>query len=906
MSPGALTLPLLSVGAAASLHVDRLPWWCSVALGLALLWRWRWPGTELPRLVRLGLTILLVLVVLLAFRTVNGLSAGTALLACMAAMKLLETRTPRDIAVLLGVALVLVLAACLDRQDLWRLPLCAAALWLLLAAFAVRATPAGAPPLAWQAALRRSGRTLLLGLPLALAAFLLFPRIPASLWTLPADNSATTGLGSEMSPGSIAALYLSEEVAFRVRFEGPAPGPADRYWRGPVLHDFDGTTWRQRPLQVQEPMVPRPAGTPITQMITLEPTQQPWWFALETIVSSPQADVRLTWDQQLLARRPVTQALSYTVASHPAVQWPAELPRWLRFLDLRLPADRNPRSMALARALRADSSSDQDFVRRVLLHFRDSGLRYTLAPETLGRDAVDDLLFSTREGFCGHFASAFTVLMRAGGVPARVVTGYQGGDWNDTGGYLVVRQSDAHAWVEVWLEGRGWQRVDPTAMVQPDRLQRAARELLPAVGGMQGWWYSDPALRSLWNAWDAGNQWWRQQAMGLRLADQLAWLRALGFQRPDHRPLVAGLGIAGLGWLGWLLWQLRREGPVPPPAATDPVAAAWQQLRGALLASGVTAADGHQGPLALGASAAGYWPDLREPLQAAVDGYLQLRFAPPAGDRPTTAAAWQEGIKGLVRTLRQRAALQRLPPAAEAARVLLRSRLPLWSRLPPALALRTAALAAQWQQRMRFEGCNGLVVTEEMRWLIGFQACLLVSHRGLAPYAGLRAVLVYPDAFVVRQHFEDEAGVVTEGDDVLSGQTVDTSRILLSWTDIEDGLLHDDGYNVVVHEFAHLLDHELGGELSRREGGADSPWHDVFEAEYAALCAAVDAGEDTVVDPYGSEDPVEFFAVCTEAFIGLPRLLEARHPRLYAQLRRFYGLDPARWSPGPADDAPAP
>jgi MtfA peptidase len=164
-------------------------------------------------------------------------------------------------------------------------------------------------------------------------------------------------------------------------------------------------------------------------------------------------------------------------------------------------------------------------------------------------------------------------------------------------------------------------------------------------------------------------------------------------------------------------------------------------------------------------------------------------------------------------------------------------------------------------------------------------------------------VLVYPDEFVVQQRHEDEAGVVTEGREALSGQTEDTDRILLSWADIERGFAGDEAYNVVLHEFAHLLDHVVGGELSRRPGGTASTWHDVMEVEFDALCDAVDAGEETLIDPYGAEDPAEFFAVCTEVFFELPGPLQARHPALYAVLVAFYGTDPAGWEAAQPDVA---
>ena len=226
----------------------------------------------------------------------------------------------------------------------------------------------------------------------------------------------------------------------------------------------------------------------------------------------------------------------------------------------------------------------------------------------------------------------------------------------------------------------------------------------------------------------------------------------------------------------------------------------------------------------------------------------------------------------------------------------LQALLPLARRMPAPLRARTASLARLFLRRVHFAGCGGLVLTDTMRRAIAFQACLLVAYRGLEPYRTLRSVLVYPDEFLAEQREEDEAGVVTVGHAALAGQTLETGQVVISWADVLRGANAADGYNVVLHEFAHLLDHAVGGELSRRPGKADSRWHDVLEADYAALCTAVDAGADTLIDPYGAEDPAEFFAVCTETFFERPAAMRQAHPALYAHLAEFYATDPATWS----------
>jgi transglutaminase-like putative cysteine protease len=459
------------------LHIDRLPLWaCAAALTL-IAWRllrartvgW-YPGIVL----RAVLALALVGLVLARFHTLNGLAAGGTLLVLMAGLKLLETRTPRDEYVMVGAALFLLLAACLDREDLVRTPLYAVQAWLCCAALAVVAYP----DCRALAAARLAGRALLVALPLAALLFVFFPRLPGAFWAIPQGGEASTGLSDSMSPGSIVRLTASYEPAFRAKFHGAIPPPAERYWRGPVLHDFDGYTWRAgagfHPREQLENL-----GISYRYSVTLEPSRRRWWLALDIPAESPDPHVLLTYDHQLLADAPVTdrvtfEALSYTHAATAQAPDPAAQRQ-----DTALPEGSNPRSAALARALRRRAGSDADFVRAVLEFLRSGGFAYTLTPERLGTNPVDDFLFNTRAGFCGHYASAFATLMRAAGIPSRVVTGYLGGEWNPIGGYFVVRQSDAHAWTEVWLTGRGWIRVDPTAVVAPERLERGIFDLLP-------------------------------------------------------------------------------------------------------------------------------------------------------------------------------------------------------------------------------------------------------------------------------------------------------------------------------------------------------------------------------------------------------------------------------------------
>ncbi len=477
MSPPLARLPLLLLLAAYSagclLHADRTPLWCTAVAVATVLWRWLHFRGRIPlpnQFLRIGIALLLLFGVFASFRTLNGLAAGSALLVVMGAAKLLETRTPRDAVVVATVALILVLAAALDRQGLLRLPLYVGTGWLALASIAALGS-VGAAHSARRAFLT-AGKSALYAVPLAALCFVLVPRLPGALWTMPGGGRAETGLSDEMSPGSISDLSISEEIAFRVRFDGPPPPVTQRYWRGPVLHDFDGYTWRRRQGQFARSQGEEMLSPPLRYRVMLEPHGRNYLFALDTLESIEGIGYQRSYDGETLAWRPISAPVAYDAVSH--LQWRSsgELSALGRRLDTRLPAGRNPRSVALAQQLRAASGSDADYAGRVTEYFRTGGFEYSLTPPLLDLDSIDDLLFRTRLGYCGHFASAYVMLMRAAGVPARVVTGYMGGSWNSVGGYYTVRQSDAHAWAEVWLDGNGWTRFDPTGVVAPDRLQR--------------------------------------------------------------------------------------------------------------------------------------------------------------------------------------------------------------------------------------------------------------------------------------------------------------------------------------------------------------------------------------------------------------------------------------------------
>ena len=610
---------------AVVLNVQHIAPWCvPVALGAAA-WRLWAPAhvTQLRgRAMRVAIAAVLTLAVLVGFRTLNGLDAGASLLVAMAALKLLETRGARDWLVVIGAALFLLMAACLDAQDLWRAPLYAAELWLLCTAlYAVGNGPSAAAP---AALLRSSSRSLLLALPLAIVLFLFFPRLPGSLWSIPREDEAVTGLGEQMSPGSISELIESREAALHVRFEGPPPPPAQRYWRGPVLHDFDGYTWRRSRGAFGPPAPVEFAGPSYSYEITLEPSRQRVLIALELPRGLPQ-QVPLaasTFDYQLIGAQPITSAISYRLESFPLHRNTQGLQPSLRRADLALPPGRNPHTLELAQSLRAGASDDRAYVDAVLEYLRHGGFKYSLTPPRLNANSIDELLFKTREGFCGHYASAFAALMRAAGIPARVVTGYLGGEWNRFGEYLLVRQSDAHAWTEVWLEGSGWVRVDPTAIVAPERLTRGLDDVLTAASGAPRRLRAPAWISSTVQAWQAMNAWWQDEFIEFNTFKQLNLLGSFGLKDHDWEALVTLLAVGGALWLALLAWRERRHSA---PRRQDSLGRCWRALERKLRRRGAPRAP-YEGPVAYCERIARAHPELAAALRALARNYARMRY----------------------------------------------------------------------------------------------------------------------------------------------------------------------------------------------------------------------------------------------------------------------------------------
>ncbi len=577
-------------------------------------------GWAMPRQwAKLLLAALGLAGVLYTYRTLNGSEAGTALLILMISIKLTETHTLRDSVLLVFLGYFLILSEFLYSQEIPVVIYMMFVIWAITAALLMVSHSYQA--MTFRDACRRTARYLAQALPLALVLFILFPRLPGPLWGLPTSgSSAVTGLSDEMTPGNISNLVQSDEVAFRVKFEGSIPPPSERYWRGPVLQFFNGRSWTVGFSAVTD-IGPVSGGTEILDYeVTIEPHNRHWMFTLEYPSAYPH-DAALTYDYMLRSRRPITQRKRYHVSSMTDVSTGTELKKSDFRWNVRLPSGFNPRAQQLAQQWQQSTNNDWEIVQKALHMFREQPFVYTLRPPLLGRNSVDDFLFDTQRGFCEHYASAFTALMRAAGVPARVVTGYQGGQPNTLSDYYIVRQSDAHAWAEVWLEDRGWQRVDPTAAVAPSRIELGLSYALPASEAL-AFSINSQLLLQLELRWDSINATWNEFFLAYGPELQRDVMTMLGLENPEWENLtliMVGLLTVLLGLLSmYLLWMNTGK---PPDLASKQYLEFCRKLK----AKGVLRMS-TEGPLDFAARATVGLPNFAGDIDRITDLYIRIRY----------------------------------------------------------------------------------------------------------------------------------------------------------------------------------------------------------------------------------------------------------------------------------------
>ena len=637
-------------------HTAHLPIWVSALCAVLLAWRayLAWSGMPLPRRwLLLTITLGSVGGLLISFHTLFGREVGVTMLILLSTLKLLEMRATRDATVAIYLACFIIITNFFYSQSI------PTALFMLVTLLVIMTTwvHMQTGTLAFLPRLRIAAVLLLQAIPLMLVLFVLFPRVQGPLWGLPQDAYASSGLTDTMSPGSFSKLSLSDAVAFRVVFNGNPPLREQMYWRGPVLWDFDGQTWTPGIAASNRVAQLDSLSSPIDYTVTLEPHNKTWLFALEmpTNVSIPAG---MTYDFQLRQKSPVNTRLRYDVHTQLGYRANAEEEPFQLRRALLLPRGLNPRARQLAAEWRANSvkiagnsssplltsprrgeeqsfppppgegwgeGKDEAIMRAALRNFSQRGFSYTLEPPPLpGFNAIDDFMFETRQGFCEHYASSFVFLMRAAGIPARVVTGYQGAEYNDLGNYYIVRQSDAHAWAEVWLQGLGWVRVDPTAAIAPARTQSGLAAAVPdsAVLPFMARTQSPWLLKLRFNL-DALTNQWNQWVLGYNQERQFAFLTRLGMEAITWKKMALNMlaGVALLVGLFALLMLYRLT-----VRNTDAVQALYLKFCRKLEKKGIVRA-AHEGPQDFAARAMLLKPQCADAIRDITARYVALRYS---------------------------------------------------------------------------------------------------------------------------------------------------------------------------------------------------------------------------------------------------------------------------------------
>jgi len=612
---------------------------------LPIIWRllaefrnWK----PMPMLLRVIATAIAVAALVVTHGGLMGRRAAVSMLVLMLSLKLLETFRTRDARIVASLSLFLCGTQFLFSQGIPMIGYIIACLLSTLIALMylqrqeayenIRQAPETGRSLFTE--LGFGIRLMLLALPVGLAVFLLFPRWGSPLWGVPEDAlDARSGLSDSMTPGSIQSLFMDDSPAFRVEFEAGTPGPSERYWRGPVFWNFDGQTWKSGFFgrNVLAEVKPEPATAPLRYEIQMEPTEQRWLFALDYPALVPRG-TRLTVDYQLITRRPITQLRSFVLASDPDFIDSPELKKTMRWVALELPDGFNPRTAEMMAAWRQEAGSDTEIIRRTLDYFNQQEFHYTLNPPLLSEHTVDEFLFVTQRGFCEHYASAFTIMMRMAGIPARVVTGYQGGYFNDFGSYMLVRQSDAHAWSEVWVKGSGWTRIDPTAAIAPQRVEQGSMNSLPGRRHL----FDFQWLRNSRNTFDLIQRTWNNWVVAFGAESQSRLFTVFGWGIFDTAKLVIAMvaAILVLAAVIFLLAPMLLK--FRSSRKQDPLLQLWQGFIKKLVKAGVVYHPS-MGPMELATVATGQMSNTDDGIRRIAGLYTLCRYSRDAGDQAELA-----------------------------------------------------------------------------------------------------------------------------------------------------------------------------------------------------------------------------------------------------------------------------
>ncbi len=547
-------------------HFLTLPIWVIALVIIAIGWRSLQNLDrlrELPKWMLIPLVLIGGVGVFAEYWTIVGRDAGLALLTVMTSLKFLESRNHRDMLILVFLCYFLIATHFLFSQSILTATLMFATLIVITATLITLNQRDDSAPIGNR--LQTSSKLVLLSVPLMLILFVLVPRVPGPLWGLSAEQrGGVTGLSDSMAPGAISNLIRSNEVAFRVDFEGPVPEQSKLYWRGPVMPMFNGYRWTQIPRKPLEVLRMQKSGRPVDYTVTLEPNGEHWLLALDIPTALIDNSV-LTQDIQLTSKEKINDLLRYDMRSHLEYEVGFDESTDYLALTLSYPEQSNPRTRELGRALAEQYDEPQDIVNHVLRMFREQEYTYTLQPPALRGDVVDQFLFDTRRGFCEHYAGSFALLMRAAGIPTRIVAGYQGGEFNNVGNYLIVRQSDAHAWTEVWFQNRGWVRIDPTAAVSPSRIEQGLDNALAGENPTFRIQNRNPIFGNILYSWDNLQHGWNDWVLNYDERRQRNFLSRLEVGIENWSDMVFALVILLLGVTGlyWIVSWYRDRPPKP-------------------------------------------------------------------------------------------------------------------------------------------------------------------------------------------------------------------------------------------------------------------------------------------------------------------------------------------------------
>lgn len=624
---------------AVSPHITRLPVWLA---GLAIIifgWSYKIVTAKRHQPGRILRIIILFVVIFYLFKhyhTLLGRDAGVAMLIALTLLKFLELKSQRDYMLVVFLCMFIVLTSFLYSQSIWLGVYLLAVVIILFSVMMylnhrVRHDLSGM--------LKRAASLVMMGFPIAVLLFVLFPRLPGGLFGLPGDShSGLTGMSDTMKPGSINELNLNENVAFRVEFPAKIPEARQRYWRGLVLEQYHRGIWKEyKEDKAKKKQIRYSPDDVVEYSILQEASNQKWFFALDMPLARPAG---LIWgtghtlrSTATLRERKQQRLQSATVYDFVG----ANEQELLRNLDTS--SVTGERVKQLARELSRNAGSSIEYINSVLAYYRSNNFIYSLQPPLLGEHPVQAFMLDTRKGYCEHYASSFTMMMRLAGIPARVVIGYQGGEWNEQGNYMIVRQSDAHAWSEVWSEKGGWIRIDPTSAVAPERIEyglSAIRQLMEQgqeLGNLTGEQLQSVlsgslikrTIKDLRLFWDGVNTRWYKWVIDYGTPNQRSLLKWLGFNQTNGSNLIyllIALVSVVVGLQAWLLFH--RKKPV------DPAVKQYQKYCHRLSRVGIVRSQS-EGPAEFARRVIELRPDLQQMVRPVMKAYIAIRYAGKTG-----------------------------------------------------------------------------------------------------------------------------------------------------------------------------------------------------------------------------------------------------------------------------------